>query len=213
MKESIKEKMELVVQAGMQCVPVVGSPLASLYFGNKQNKRFKRIEDFYREVSEELESVKEKIVPVDRHNEEELSAILEDLNDRIENEHINIKRELYKTYFKNTMINPVNNNYDERKLLLDIINQMTPLQIELIAFLNLQLEPILNINVVREGTEKAIIQGSIGQLKNLGLINSRLNGIVFSTNSEESGANESITISELGKKFHKFCMEFNRERQ
>lgn len=206
MKDSIKEKMELVVEAGMQCIPVVGSPLASLYFGNKQNKRFKRIEDFYREVSEELESVKEKIIPVNRHNEEELSAILEDLNDKIENEHIKLKVELYKNYFKNTMISPVNNNYSERKLLLDIIKELSPLEIEILVFLNQQNVPIINTSISKQGVESSIIQGCISKIKMLGLIDANLNSIVIGGNC--GAASEEIKLSTLGKKFHRFCMEF-----
>ncbi|EOU1777017.1 hypothetical protein P6P39_10175 [Clostridium perfringens] len=206
MKESIKEKMELLVEAGMQCIPVVGSPLASLYFGEKQNKRFKRIENFYKEVSEELEAVKEKIVPVSSHNEEELSAILEELNDKVESEHIKLKVELYKNYFKNTMIYPVNNNYSERKLLLDIIKELSPLEIELLVFLKQQKEAIINTTITKPGVEDSIVQGCIAKIKMLGLVSANLNSIVLGGNC--GSASEQIKLSSFGEKFHKFCIEF-----
>ena len=39
-----KEKFELAVNAGLQAIPYVGGPLATLYFGYKQEQRFQRIE-------------------------------------------------------------------------------------------------------------------------------------------------------------------------
>ena len=34
----IRDKIELAVEASMQMIPVVGGPLATLYFGNKRRK-------------------------------------------------------------------------------------------------------------------------------------------------------------------------------
>ena len=203
--KQVKEKLELVVEAGMQMVPVVGGPLATLYFGNKQEKRFKRIENFYNDISQELECAKERIKSIEEHNEEELSAILEDLNEKVEMEHFRIKIELYKTYFKNTMIFPVNNNYDERKMFLDIISQLTPLQIELMSFLAKENGEYGAGSISKQGVEQTIILGAISQLKILGLVSTSLNSIVFGTQGGNA-INENIKISDLGIKFHKFCM-------
>ena len=48
------EKRDLAIQTGLQLIPYVGGSLCTLYFGTKQEKRFKRIESFYRELAEEL---------------------------------------------------------------------------------------------------------------------------------------------------------------
>lgn len=45
---SAREKRDLVIQAGIQAIPHVGSALATLYFGRKQELRFKRLETFYK---------------------------------------------------------------------------------------------------------------------------------------------------------------------
>ena len=200
----IRDKIELAVEASMQMIPVVGGPLATLYFGNKEEKRFKRIEAFYKEIACELQGVQDKIKNIDEHDSEELSAIIEELNEKVEVEHIRLKVELYKTYFKKTMILPINNNYSERKLFLDIIAQLTPLQIELIIFLVQQNTEVIARTITKEGVEQYIILGCISQLKILGLVESELSNITFST--EGNAINESIRISELGVKFHKFCI-------
>lgn len=43
-KISGKDKLELVINAGLQAIPYVGGPLATLYFGYKQEQRFQRVE-------------------------------------------------------------------------------------------------------------------------------------------------------------------------
>ncbi len=58
---SAKEKRELVIQAGMQVIPYVGSSLATLYYGRKQEIRFKRLEIFCKEFAEEISDLKDKI--------------------------------------------------------------------------------------------------------------------------------------------------------
>jgi hypothetical protein len=53
-KLNFKEKMEIVVNAGLQMIPSVGGALSTLYFGYKQEQRFKRVEKTLKEVANEL---------------------------------------------------------------------------------------------------------------------------------------------------------------
>lgn len=201
----LKEKAELVIEAGMQMIPVVGGSLATLYFGNKQEKRFQRIESFYNEVSQDLEKIKSRIRNINEHNEDELSAIIEALNDKIETEHFRVKVEMYKTYFINTMLSPVNGNYSERRLFLDIMSQLTPLQMELMVFLLKQNVEIPAGSITKPGEEQCIILGAISQLKLLGLVSAALNSITFGSQDGNS-INENIKISNLGLRFNQFCL-------
>lgn len=203
--DQLKEKAELAIEAGMQMIPVVGGSLATLYFGNKQEKRFQRIESFYTEVAQELEKIKGSIKNIDEHNEDELSAIIEVLNDKIETEHFRVKIEMYKTYFINTMLIPVNGNYSERRLFLDIMSQLTPLQMELIVFLLKQNGEIPAGSITKPGEEQCIILGAISQLKLLGLVSAALNSITFGSQDGNS-INENIKISNLGLRFNQFCL-------
>lgn len=65
-----KEKFELDVEAGLQSLPYVGGSLATLYFVSKQEKRFKRIESFYQDLSDEIRLNKTKILPLEEHDKE-----------------------------------------------------------------------------------------------------------------------------------------------
>ena len=104
---SAMEKRDLVIQAGMQAIPYVGSSLATLYFGRKQELRFKRLQTFYKEVAEEVSDLKDKIASPEAYDKEALTAIIEELNEKIEHEQVQEKREFLKAYLKNTLIHPV----------------------------------------------------------------------------------------------------------
>ena len=132
-----------------------------------------------------------------------LSAILEQLNDRVESVILESKRRLYKQYFKKTMMYPVNGNYDERKLFLDILAALTPLQIELGVFFSQQSGPVQGSSISKPGVEQALISGSVAQLKTYGLAQSTLNSIVFG--GAGNVIHESLALSDFGRRFHSFC--------
>ena len=195
---------DTIIEAVVQAIPYVGAPLATLYFGNKQEKRFRRLEKFYQELKEEMSKSPNVYKDITQHNPEELSAIIEELNEKVESEHLEFKRKLYKTYFKKTMIQPVNGNFDERKLFLDILSAVTPLQIEIIVFLATQSSAVTSNTISKPGVEQAVILGSLAQLKNYGLIESTVNSIVVG--GLNGSINENVTLSKFGIKFNNFCL-------
>jgi len=195
---------DTIIEAAVQAIPYVGAPLATLYYGNKQEKRFRRLEKFYEELKEEMSKSPNVYKDITQHNPEELSAIIEELNEKVESEHLEFKRKLYKNYFKKTMIQPVNGNFDERKLLLDILSAVTPLQIEIIAFLATQPSAVTSNTISKPGVEQAVILGSLAQLKNYGIIESTVNSIVVG--GSNGSINENVTLSKFGIKFNNFCL-------
>lgn len=196
---------DTIIEAAVQAIPYVGAPLATLYFGNKQEKRFRRLEKFYEELKEEMSKSPNVYKDITQHNPEELSAIIEELNEKVESEHLEFKRNLYKTYFKKTMIKPVNGNFDERKLFLDILSALTPLQIEIIVLLATQSSAVTSNTISKPGVEQAVILGSLAQLKNYGLIESTVNSIVVG--GSNGSINENVTLSKFGIKFNDFCLQ------
>lgn len=108
-------------------------------------------------------------------------------------------------YFKKTMIKPVNGNFDERKLLLDILSAITLLQIEIIAFLANQSSAVTSNAISKPGVEQAVILGSLAQLKNYGLIEATVNSIVVG--GTNGLINENVSLSKFGIKFNDFCLQ------
>lgn len=201
-KEEISR--ELIIESIVQAIPYIGGSLANLYFGHKQEKRFKRLERFYQELQEEIERIGPTIPDFSLQNPEELSAILEELNEKVEIEHLEVKRKYYKEYFKNSMLFPINKNFDERKLFLDILSALTPLQIEIVIFLSSQTSSVLGSSITKPGVDQSLITGALAQLKTFGIIDSILANIFLAGSS--SAINENISLSPFGKKFHIFCL-------
>lgn len=191
-----------VIDASMQLVPVVGPSISALYFGHKQERRFKRIESFYKEIAVEIDRLKTMIPDISYHDPDSLRTILENLHDKIETEHVESKKTLYKSYFLKTMLTPVTTrNYDQRMTFLSTLERLTDTQIIIFAFLNNQSTPVIDKAITIDGVSDGLVQGSIAQLKLLGLVDAKLHGIVIGTNSS---INEEVQVSRFGKEFHRF---------
>ena len=197
-----KEKFELAVNAGLQAIPYVGGPLATLYFGYKQEQRFSRIEQTLKEIGQELEG--KDLPSIEYHNKEELMALIAELTDKIESEYMEYKRQLYKRYFKNILITPTNGNYEERKLFLTVLSQITPLQIELFKFV-MENKDVVDLTINKPGTDISLIRSSLLQLENMGLIVATIHSISLGGNSP--GMPMMLNCSEFGKRFNRFCLE------
>lgn len=196
-----KDKFELVVNAGLQAIPYVGGPLATLYFGYKQEQRFQRVEQTLKEVANELQNC--QLPGIEEHNSEELMSLIDELTDKIENERIESKRNLYKEYFKNILKTPTNGNYEERKLFLEVLSRITPLQIEIFQFI-LRTPDVIDANISKPGTDISLIKSSILQLENDGLVIATLNSITLG--GSQAGMPMRLTVSEFGKRFNNFCL-------
>lgn len=201
-KISGKDKLELVVNAGLQAIPYVGGPLATLYFGYKQEQRFQRVEKTLKEVAEELQNV--QIPNIEQHNKEELITLIDELTDKIEKEQLESKRILYKEYFKNILKTPTNGNYEERKLFLEVLEKITPLQIEIFQFLLIN-DNTVDLAIQKPGTDQSLIQSSILQLENYGLVNATIHSI--SLGGSNAGMPMSLKVSQFGKRFNDFCLK------
>ncbi|MCI5149327.1 MAG: hypothetical protein D3916_08060 [Candidatus Electrothrix sp. MAN1_4] len=55
-----KNRNENAIEAGLELISGIGGALATLYFGRKQEIRFKCLENFYSQLSDELRKIKFK---------------------------------------------------------------------------------------------------------------------------------------------------------
>jgi hypothetical protein len=60
---SWRQTAEIGLEAVMQVLPYVGSPLATLYFSTQQERRYNRLRSLYQELADDLKTFKEKIPP------------------------------------------------------------------------------------------------------------------------------------------------------
>lgn len=199
------EKRNLVIQAGIQAIPYVGSSLVTYYFGAKQERRFKRLETFYQEVAQEIQTLKGRIASPEEHDKEALAAIIEELNEKIEREQIKEKQEFFKIYLKNTLIFPVKGNYEERRFFLDILSSMSLLECEILGFLYKKNQLLKVENIQKPHVDQYTIVGIIGRLKSFGFLISRQPS--FSIGGRVDNAlNEAVKVSDFGRRFFEFCL-------
>ena len=204
-KLSNNDKRDLVIQAGMQLVPYVGGSLSALYFGAKQEMRFKRLESFYQELAAEIEKMKDGISSIDRQDPAALEAIIESLHEKVELEPTLEKRQFFKNYYKNTLKFPVSGNFDERKFFLDALGEMSLLECELLAFINSHTNSLQVTTIQKPGTDKYAIVGAIGRMKSRGFITATQGS--FSVGGDDNSLKEIVSVSSFGKSFITFCLD------
>lgn len=200
------EKRELVLQAGIQAIPYVGGSLSTLYFGAKQERRFKRLESFYSELASEISAISEQIAPMKEQNDSALAAILEDLHEKVEAEPSQEKRLFFKNYFKNTLRHPVTTNFDKRKHFLDTLAEMTFLECEMLSLLCTKSDPIPIGAIQKRNTDQYAIVGAITRLKSYGFLMA-FQGSFAIGGGTDNVLQERVQVSTFGNEFRNFCLD------
>jgi hypothetical protein len=200
-KLTSKEKFEIAVQTGLELVPYVGGALSAAYFSTKQEKRFKRIESFYKELAEKVHRLEIQFPPFNVHDEESLTALIEHLNDKIEKEHSNQKREYFKNFFINMLRTPTQeSNYDERRIFLEILSDMTVLEFQvLLSFSEEHKHLVTGLEM-----ENEIIMAAKARLEAFGLLRANYMSMSF---VGQSPVHKSLHITKFGIDFINFCLE------
>jgi len=199
------DKRDLAIQAGLQLIPHVGGSLCTLYFGTKQEKRFKRIESFYAELATELKNIKGAIPPIEKQDAPALEAIMESLHEKVEAEPTTQKRQFFKNYLKHTLFQPVSGDFDERKYFLTTLDEMSLLECEVLAFISSSGRARVE-SIQKSGAEQYAIVGAIGRLKSRGFLIASLDSLAFGGKADNS-LKEIVHISPFGRRFHNFCLE------
>lgn len=200
-----KDKLNITVEAGLQIVPYVGGALATLYYGTKQEKRFKRLESFYQEFAALIEQLQSQLPSVDSHDQDKLISLIEEFNEKVERESTDQKREYLKKYLYSTLSSPTHENFDERRFFLDTLSSMTLLECELLLFIKQQNKPVVVGHIDKPGVDQYAIVGAIGRLRMYGFLKYQSDNIMF--NGTDSALLDSFIISDFGINFINYCLE------
>jgi hypothetical protein len=200
-----KDKLNSTVEIGLQLVPYVGSALATAYFGIKQEKRFKRLESFYQEFSEQIEQLQLQLPPLDNHDQGKLIHLIEELNENVERESTEQKRTYFKKYLCSTLSSPTNDNFDERRFFLETLSKMTILECNVLSFIKQQNKPVLVGSLSEPGIDQYAIVGSVGRLRMYGFIRLQNDNIII--NGGDDSLNDSFVVSDFGIRFIQYCLE------
>ena len=199
-KLSKKDYFDLIVEGGIGAIPYIGGVVQSLYFGSKNEKRFRRVEKFYEKLNEDLECIRDQI-PEDvfnLENKDQLIGIFEGINDEIEKSKAQNKIEMYRNLYKNCLLRINNTSWDSEEYFLLVLNQLTSIEIQLLAYLmNRGNENFLG-NISMIGHSQELIDGSLNRLADFGLLEKTIGSIVL---GEIGKQNMGYKISNLGIQF------------
>ena len=191
-------KKDIIIEAGMNAIPYIGGSLATLYFGSKQEKRFERLENFYKQIKEELENNPIDKSNFSKHNQEELENLIEDLHSRIETETRELKQKLFRNFYINTLESPIIKDFDERKSFLDILDNLSELQCNLLAFFAKQNNPVQIRNLT--GADIYVLYGGVNKLISYGFLETRRGSYIMNGMQDEK-LDDYVIISNYGKRF------------
>lgn len=195
-----KDYLGLAIEAGIGAIPVIGGPVQTLYFGRQNEKRFKRIENFYASLNEDLDTITDRIGEIENFqtDRDQLFGIIESINDEIEKARTQSKLQYYKTLYINCILNINNSFWDEEEYFLEILNRITPLQIEAITFLSSH--PGFQKGLNKPNVSQFLFDGSLNILVDLGVLEPSILSLTFIKGGE--GRQEmAYKLSDLGIRF------------
>ncbi|MCD4963214.1 hypothetical protein [Enterococcus casseliflavus] len=191
--------VNLAIEAGIGAIPIVGSPIQTIYFGRQNEKRFKRIERFYTELNEELEKVKGSIPEVysPERDRDQLIGIFESINEDMEKAKNQSKIKYYKNLFKSCIIGINKLNWDREEYFVEALSQLTTIQIDLLGYLFTKGENFTG-SISYGGVPQELTDGSLNMLSDLGLLDKTIGSIVLGDIGKQ---NMGYKVSSLGREF------------
>lgn len=200
--EESREKRDLIIQACIEAIPHIGGPLSTLYFGAKQEKRFKRLEAFYQDVKEEIQKLQETSLNIEDHDRDELGIIIEQLNNKVEEEILKEKICHLKNFLINTLKNTLESNFDQKKYFLSTLTSMSLLECEIMAFLFKHQQPISIRKIQKSGVSQYAIFGAINKIRSYGYLESRRGNFQMNGQQDEH-LEDLVFLSDFGELFYK----------
>ncbi|PFC88523.1 hypothetical protein CN272_11140 [Bacillus anthracis] len=205
-KLNTKEKVHLSIEACLQLIPTIGGAISTSFYGYQKEKKLKRLESFYNELLEEMATLKtaeqNSSATLDM---DELLSIIEDLNEKVEREHIEEKRTYFKNYFINNILHPKQVKYDDKKFFLDTLSKMTLIECNSILYLFDQYERVIIDSVISGATSNYEKIGAMHRLQSYGFIEM---GERFKTDFTGKMTHDTyVMITDYGIKFVYFCLK------
>lgn len=194
-----KDYRDLVIEAGLGLVPYVGGSIQTLYFGSKNEKRFKRIEFFYEQLAEQIKLLTE--FDLNEENSDQLIGIIETIHDEIEKSKSHNKIVYFVNAYKNLLLGSKKSSQDIDELFVDILSKVTKIEIDILAFYMRNRNSRFVPHV--EGVDPILILGSLNRLSDFGLMNRHLEGLTI---GGDGGQNYAYSISDLGISFCEYIL-------
>jgi hypothetical protein len=206
---NFKEYGELALEGIIASIPSVGAALQTAYFGRKNEKRFKRIESFYNELSKDINKLHAQMATSEQIDSvsNELSDFMEATNDIIESQSSLAKRSMLHNAFLNILTSPESVDWSKSRFFMSTVSQID--MIDLKIMFAIQKIPS-NRWAIPEEVERALSLdhffsiGLLERLTNLGYLEKRLGSITMNENG--TNIDTYYRITNLGNQFLDFVM-------
>lgn len=197
---SPREKAELVAEAGIGLLPYVGGPLQTLYFGSKNEKRFKRIEMFYEQLNSRMETLER--FELGKQNSEQLIGIIETIHDEIEKSKSQEKIVYFVNAYKNLLLNSKQPRLDQEELYVDLLSSLSRLEIEVLTLFFRT--PNSRGIPKNDGYDQSLLIASANRLADFGLLNKHLEGLTIGGFGEQ---NFTFSLTSFGISFCYYILQ------
>lgn len=197
---SKKDHFDLIVEAGIGLLPYVGGPLQTLYFGSKNEKRFKRIEMFYKQLNSRMETLEQ--FDLGKQNNEQLIGIIETIHDEIEKSKSQEKIVYFVNAYKNLLLNSKHASLDQEELFVDLLSSLSRLELEVLTmFFRMPNSRGIPRN---DGYNQNLLIASANRLADFGLLNKHLEGLTIGGLGEQ---NYTFSITSFGISFCYYILQ------
>lgn len=207
-KLTFKERLELVIEAGIASIPAVGSALQTLYYGSKNEKRFKRVENFYQDLSVEIATIKDQLPDVyETEYSDEAIGILETINDEVEKAASQSKIQNYKKAYKNMLLKINEKHFDEEKYFVRMLSDLTEFELRILFISNQNVHRKVARGDFYDADKSNIdfVDGNLNRLSDLGLLRITFGELLSGGNG--SYIRKDYVVSDLGSRFISFIFE------
>lgn len=198
-KLSYKEYRDLTIEAGLGLVPYVGGSLQTLYFGAQNEKRFKRIESFYQQLSlkvSELDSFE-----LNYSDGDGLIGIIDRIHEEIEKARSHDKIIYFVNAYKNLLLySKGKDSFDTEEYFIEILSEITNIDLKILSVLFRWRN---GKGKIPTGYTAEITIGAVERLSNFGLVDIYLNRLV---SGEPINRNSSFSITDLGITFCEYIL-------
>lgn len=199
-KLTFKEKRDLAIQNGLKCLPYIGA-VFSTYFDCKQEIRFKRIESFYENLAERMSNLEGefKYKDIVYENKEQITHMIEKLNDEIEREISEKKRKYYENFFISFMSREYNHPRYDPNLYFYFLKELSENEL-----FHLTENTTWSGSYLSDRSRSTVLK-----LYNLGLLEQEKTRRDTTYRPNTSLSDYDFKISSLGKDFKKYCLSTN----
>lgn len=202
-KLEVHTQLDIIAQAGIAAIPVIGGSLATLYFGKKQEQRFQRLERFYEELRALVESNLDQILPPDQHEPASLSAIISEINECVEADLVEEKIKYFQACFVNSLKTDNSDSSDRKRQFVRSVLELTNLELEILVALDRVGDEAYYLYKPDDEEIAPAFNAGLENLRSRGFISARMGGpLQVNVNWGEITR---YSLSPYGREFVGFC--------